>query len=134
MNLDKISRNMLHEMRIVRKATRYQVPSPIRWWDVFCNMYKVTQVSHNKCPKKYLVSHEKYQIKCISLKITYIRYQVWIVCNHIVKTVGDHPNDGGWLSLGWWVTNLWMVSYPPGDDVSFGTLVTIFWMVDDHPQ
>ena len=92
---------------------------------------------------KYLVSHEKYQIKNISLKgilsgniyqVSSIRYQVWIVCNHIVGTVGDHPNDGGWLSLGWWVTNLWMVGYPPGDDVSFGTLVTIFWMVDDHPQ
>ena len=69
---------------------------------------------------KYLVSHEKYQIKCISLKgtlsgniyqVSSIRYQVWIMCNHIVGTVGDHPNDGGW------VTNLWMVDYPPGDGV-----------------
>ena len=75
---------------------------------------------------KYLVSHEKYQIKCISLKVTLsgniyqvlsMRYQVWMVCNHIVGTVDDHPNDGGWLSLGWWVTNLWMVGYPPGDGV-----------------
>ena len=28
-----------------------------------------------------------------------------------------HPVDGGLPSLGWWVTNLWMVGYPPGDGV-----------------
>ena len=32
-------------------------------------------------------------------------------------TVGDHPDDGGWPSFGWWVTNLWMVGYIPGDGV-----------------
>ena len=31
-------------------------------------------------------------------------------------TVGDHPDDGGWPSLGWWVTNLWMVDYLPEGD------------------
>ena len=43
-------------------------------------------------------------------------------------TVGDNPYDGGWPSLGWWVTNHWMVVitclgmvfYHPGD--RWGTL------------
>ena len=32
-------------------------------------------------------------------------------------TVGDHPDDGRWPSSDWWVTNLWMVGYIPGDGV-----------------
>ena len=32
-------------------------------------------------------------------------------------TVRDHPDDGGWPSFGWWVTNLWMVGYIPEDGV-----------------
>ena len=56
-------------------------------------------------------------------------------------TVGDHPYDGGWPSMGWWVTNLWMVGYLPGMvfdhpgdhwGPSFGNWVTIFWKVGDH--
>ena len=35
-----------------------------------------------------------------------------MVCNHIVGTVGDHPDDVGWPSLSWRVTSLWMVGYP----------------------
>ena len=53
-----------------------------------------------------------------------------MVCNHIVGTVGDHPDDGGWPSLGCWVTNLWIIGYPHGDGV--GKWVTIFWNVGDH--
>ena len=40
-----------------------------------------------------------------------------MVCNQILRTVGAHLDDGGWPSLSWWVTNLWMVGDPPGDAV-----------------
>ena len=57
-----------------------------------------------------------------------------MVCNDILGTVDDHPDDGGQLSLDWWVTKLWMVGDPRG----YGwwspivKYVTIFDKVDDH--
>ena len=32
-----------------------------------------------------------------------------MVCNHILGTVSDHPDDSGQPSLGWWETKLWKV-------------------------
>ena len=40
-----------------------------------------------------------------------------MVCNYMNGKVDDNPEDGGWPSLGLWVTNLWMVGDPPGDGV-----------------
>ena len=59
---------------------------------------------------------------------------LWMVCNHNIRTVDDHPDDGGWPSLDWWVTLLGMVFNHPGDCSGplFGKWVTIFWKVGDH--
>ena len=39
-----------------------------------------------------------------------------MVCDHILGTVGDPPDDDdGQPSLGWWVTKLWMLGDPPSD-------------------
>ena len=38
-----------------------------------------------------------------------------MVCNHILGTVGDPPDDGGQPFSFWWVTKFWMVGEPPWD-------------------
>ena len=38
-----------------------------------------------------------------------------MVCNHILGTVGDPPDDGWQPSLGWWVTKFWILGEPPLD-------------------
>ena len=38
-----------------------------------------------------------------------------MVCNNILETVDDPPDDGGQASSGWWVTKFWMKVDPPLD-------------------